>query len=79
MLTVDQIRSKAKTMRSMGAATIEAYQLDEMADEIERLRKENAEAVAGLMCVASLTQTEGLLWWQKKARETLSLMGINKQ
>jgi hypothetical protein len=39
MLTVDQIRLKAKTMRSMGAATIEAYQLDEIADEIERLRE----------------------------------------
>jgi hypothetical protein len=39
MLTVDQIRSKAKTMRSMGAATIEACQLDEIADEIERLRE----------------------------------------
>jgi hypothetical protein len=38
MLTVDQIRSKAKTMRSMGAATIEAYQLDDIADELERLR-----------------------------------------
>ena len=46
MLTVEQIRSKAATMRSMGAATIEAYQLDELADEIERLRANAQNAIS---------------------------------
>ena len=52
--------------------------------EIARLRSENArldaangEAVAALMSIASLTQTDRLLWWQKKAREALAAMGVN--
>lgn len=46
MLTVEQIRSKAQTMRRMGAATIEAHQLEGMADEIEQLRSALHAAIA---------------------------------
>lgn len=52
MLTVEQIRSKARKIRDMGAATIAAHELDAIADEIERLRDalreigDHAESVA---------------------------------
>lgn len=39
MLTVEQIRAKSRNIRAMGAATIEAHQLDEIATEIERLQE----------------------------------------
>ena len=44
MLTIEQLREKAKTIRSMGAATIEAYDLEDIADELERLQNDEAES-----------------------------------
>lgn len=38
MLTTDQIREKARTMRSMKAATIDAYELDEIANTIDEMK-----------------------------------------
>lgn len=42
MLSVEQLREKAKSIRSMGAATIEAYDLEDIADELERLQNDEA-------------------------------------
>lgn len=44
---------------------------------VQELERERAEAVAGLMAIASMTQTTNLLWWQNKARETLKMMGVS--
>jgi hypothetical protein len=45
---------------------------------VQELERQHAEAVAGLMAIASMAQTTNLLWWQNKARETLKLMGVHE-
>ena len=45
MLTVEQIRSKAEKIRNVGGASIEAHDLDDIAQEIEQLRTASKDVV----------------------------------
>jgi hypothetical protein len=53
-------------------------QIGKLRLRVKELEMQRAEAEAGLRCIASFQHDLDLLWWQKKARETLQLMGALK-